>query len=118
METATNTTRRLDLEGMTGDDCVQEVTTALKGVPNVTTQSVKVGSAIIGTDQTGCDAACSAINGAGYKACEAGRSAGINGANRATQTTPSGQFGRTSESTPPLNLVDSNSSAKSAPITL
>jgi copper chaperone CopZ len=68
MESATITTRTLEIDGMSGDACVQKVTGALKGVSGVTTQSVKVGSANIGANQNGCEAACTAINAAGFKA--------------------------------------------------
>lgn len=73
---ATSTTRTLNINGMHGDACVQKVTGALKAVQGVTTQSVKVGSATIGADQGGCDAACSAIGKAGYKANELNRPTG------------------------------------------
>jgi copper chaperone CopZ len=70
MESATIRTRTIEIDGMTGDACVQKVTGALKGVHGVTTQSVKVGCATIGADQTGCNAACSAIGNAGFKSRE------------------------------------------------
>ena len=70
MESATMTTRTLDIDGMSGDTCVQKVTGALKGVHGVTTQSVKVGAATIGSDQAGCTAACAAIGTAGFKSRE------------------------------------------------
>ncbi len=70
METTTQTTRMLDIDGMTGDACVDKVSGALKGVKDVTTKSVKVGSATIGADQAGCKAACAAIDTAGYPARE------------------------------------------------
>lgn len=64
------TTHTLAIDGMSGDTCVKKVTTALKAVPNVSTDSVKVGSAVIGADQRGCDAACAAVTSVGYKASE------------------------------------------------
>ena len=70
---ATATTRHLDIDGMTGENCVHKVAGALKGLNNVSTQSVKVGSAVIGADKNGCDAACTAIGGVGYKARESQR---------------------------------------------
>lgn len=70
MKSETNTTRSLDIDGMSGDECVKKVTGALKGVEGVSTQNVKVGGATIGADQTGCTAACAAIGVAGYKARE------------------------------------------------
>lgn len=60
----------LAIDGMSGDTCVTRVTTALKGVPAVTTESVAIGSAVIDANQQGCDAACCAINGVGYRATE------------------------------------------------
>lgn len=81
-------TRTLDINGMSGDTCVQKVTGALKGVHGVTTQSVKVGSATISADKVGCDAACSAIDKAGYKAHEASGSNGSNGSNGADGAKP------------------------------
>ncbi|MFM9959588.1 MAG: hypothetical protein ACKVZJ_16140 [Phycisphaerales bacterium] len=66
-----STARTITIDGMTGDACVQKVQGALKDVPNVTTQAVKVGAAHISADQTGCDAACKAVESAGYK-CRAG----------------------------------------------
>ncbi|MFN0131392.1 MAG: heavy-metal-associated domain-containing protein [Phycisphaerales bacterium] len=74
MEMATKTARTLEIDGMTGDTCVQKVTGALKDVENVTTKSVKVGSAAIDADQVGCAAACSAIGKAGHPARESGAS--------------------------------------------
>lgn len=66
--TGGSTTRTLTIDGMKGDDCVNKVRGALKNVPNVSTQSVKVGSATIEADQSACTAACSAIKSAGYQA--------------------------------------------------
>lgn len=68
MNTATATTRTLKIDGMSGDACVKKVSGALKEVRDVTTQSVKVGSATIGSDEAGCAAACAAIGRAGFKA--------------------------------------------------
>ncbi len=65
---------------MTGDACVQRVTGVLKGVPGVTTESVKVGSANIKSDQAGCAASCKAIDGAGFKAHETAHAPAANGA--------------------------------------
>lgn len=66
MEATTNTTRTLKIDGMTGDACVKKVTAALRDVPGVSTQSVTVGSATFKGDEAACDAACSAIDAAGY----------------------------------------------------
>lgn len=68
--TSQATQHTLDIGGMSGDTCVSKVQTALRSVPNVTMQSVKVGSAVISANQAGCDAACSAVTRAGYKASE------------------------------------------------
>lgn len=85
METTTLSNRTLRIDGMTGDVCVKKVTEALKGVPGVKTNSVKVGTATIGADQAGCNAACAAIGKAGFKVHEDGR-ADANGHARATAT--------------------------------
>lgn len=79
MEPATLTTRTLNIDGMSGDACVNKVTGALKDVQGVTTQSVKVGSAVIGADNHGCTAACNAIGSAGFKAHESKIAAATNG---------------------------------------
>lgn len=63
-------THTLAIDGMSGDTCVTKVKSALHSVPAVTTQSVGVGSAVIDANQQGCDAACAAISGAGYRATE------------------------------------------------
>ncbi len=70
MTVATKSSRTLQIDGMSGEDCVNKVTGALKGVSNVSTREVKVGTASIEADETGCTAACNAINGVGYKARE------------------------------------------------
>lgn len=70
MTTSLSTARTIEIDGMTGPACVQKVTGALKGVPNVETTSVTVGAASIKSDQTGCDAACRGIGSAGFKARE------------------------------------------------
>lgn len=89
MQSATMTNRTLQIDGMTGDVCVQKVTSALKGVPGVETQSVKVGSASIGADQAGCDAACAAIGTAGFKAREGAREGAVTSdPNASTRATP------------------------------
>lgn len=67
MEATTNTTRTLKIDGMSGDACVKKVTAALRDVPGVSTQSVSVGSATFKGDESACDAACAAIDAAGYK---------------------------------------------------
>jgi len=72
METTTITNRTLEITGMTGDECIQKVTGALKGIPGVSIQSVKVGSAAITADTASCSSACAVIEAAGYKARERG----------------------------------------------
>ncbi len=79
MEASTITTRTLEIDGMCCDACVQKITAALRNVHGVSTQSVKVGSVTIGADQAGCAAACTAIEGAGFKARERACSAQTNG---------------------------------------
>lgn len=74
MNDSNNTSRTLEIDGMSGDVCVKKVTDALKAVPDVTTSSVKVGSAVIVADQHGCSAACSGIDAAGYRARESAAS--------------------------------------------
>ncbi len=66
--------RTIEIEGMTGDECVTKVTSTLKGVPHIATKFVKVGSAVIGADQAGCKAACAALCTAGFKSHEDTRS--------------------------------------------
>lgn len=73
MEMATqnqNQTRTLEIDGMSGDACVNKVSGALKAVAGVETKSVSVGSATIKSDKAGCDAACAGIKKAGYSAHE------------------------------------------------
>jgi copper chaperone CopZ len=68
--TTKSTTRTLKIDGMSGDQCVQKVKGALDGVNGVETESVRVGAATIGADKSGCDAACHAIDQAGFQARE------------------------------------------------
>lgn len=93
METTTLSNRTLKIDGMTGDVCVQKVTDALKGVPGVKTESVKVGCATIGADQAGCNAACGALGKAGFKAHEGARADSTGGATRPAADTASGHKG-------------------------
>lgn len=72
MESTTPSNRTLEIDGMHGEACVQKVTSALKGVRGVTTQSVQVGSANITADETACSAACGAVGASGYKVRERG----------------------------------------------
>jgi copper chaperone CopZ len=68
-----STSRTLKIDGMSGDHCVQKVKGALEGVNGVETESVGVGTATIDADKAGCDAACQAIDRAGFQAREQGR---------------------------------------------
>jgi copper chaperone CopZ len=70
MTVATKSSRTLQIDGMSGEDCCKKVTGALKGVSNVATHNVKVGTAHIEADDAGCKDACKAIDGAGFKAHE------------------------------------------------
>lgn len=84
--TQTATSRNIAIEGMSGDECVNKVRGALKHVPNVSTQSVKVGSATIEADQAGCAAACKAVESAGFRTKESGSQHGSHqGADRGSQ---------------------------------
>lgn len=102
MNPATQNSTQLEIDGMTGEKCVGEVRAALKAVPNVTTQSVGVGTATIAADPAGCAAACGALGAAGYKARESkGRSA-PNAPNAAsTGGSPEAQRGGSGESKAP-----------------
>lgn len=76
MEPNKHTTRNIEIDGMSGDACIHKVTNALKGLRNVSTQSVKVGSAHLNTDDEGCKSACNAISNAGFKAREHANASG------------------------------------------
>ncbi len=56
MESATITTRTLEIDGMSGDARVQRIRGAPRGVHGVSAQSVKMGAATIGANGTGCGA--------------------------------------------------------------
>lgn len=88
MQSATIAGRTLEIDGMSGDACVQKVTGALKGVQGVETHSVEVGTAKIGADQAGCNAACAAIGIAGFKAREGAGTSDHNASTRATPKAP------------------------------
>lgn len=90
MQSATIASRTLEIDGMSGDACVQKVTGALKGLQGVTTESVKVGQATIGADPAGCNTACAAIEKAGYKAHEKTRTGEASGSTYAAPKTLSG----------------------------
>jgi copper chaperone CopZ len=114
MESATMTTRNLQIDGMTGDVCVSKVRGALKGVPDVTTQDVKVGSATIGADQIGCNAACAAIDTAGFKARETAGKSDPNSTTRPASGSPSPVPATNRSDTRPKNSFASNPSESKA----
>lgn len=100
-ETKNAHSRTLAIDGMSGDGCVTKVKSALKAVPAITTESVSVGAAVIGADQRGCDAACTAISAAGYRATEKNgttetqnRKPGSNVENKAADATATGHAGK------------------------
>jgi copper chaperone CopZ len=89
---------------MSGDTCVKRVTGALSSVNGVKTQSVKVGSAKIESDDEGCQAACSAINKSGYKAREGNSTEDANSDLKLTPEVPSAEHkGRNQSGTPIMN---------------
>jgi copper chaperone CopZ len=62
----TNHRTTLVIEGMEGELCIQKVAAALATVPALTVHSVSVGSAVVAGDQSVCNAACIAVDDAGY----------------------------------------------------
>lgn len=66
----TSSRRALDIDGMSGEACVQKVKGALNGVHGVTSQTVKVGSASFSADASAYNAARTAIGVAGFKSRE------------------------------------------------
>ena len=99
MSSPATTARNIQIEGMSGEACCQKVKTALNGGRDLTTQSVKVGSAAITADQAGSDAACSAIGTAGYKARETDREGVRDTGRQSEESTNAGgtQAGRTGD---------------------
>lgn len=71
MQTATQSTHTLKIDGMNGDTCIKKVTHALKEVKGITTKSVKVGSATIDANDEDCKSACTAVSAVGFKTREA-----------------------------------------------
>ena len=66
-----NGTRVLRIDGMYDAECERRVRAALRGVPGVGTESVRVGRATIRCDgRAASAAACAAVNSAGFKAWE------------------------------------------------
>jgi copper chaperone CopZ len=97
----------ITIDGMSGDACVQKVKASLNGIDGVTTQSVRMGEAKISATEAGCDSACDAISGAGFKpSCSmakkghAGHAAGAaNGStNNSTNSAMNGASGSASAS--------------------
>lgn len=81
---AVATTRSLQIDGMTGDACVEHVKSALKSVQGVTTQSVELGKAVITSDSPAAfGAATAALRSAGYMSRETIDSSGKNGCSTA-----------------------------------
>lgn len=75
------TTKTIQIDGMKGDTCVKNVNGALRGLNGVEVKSVSVGTAVLEcTDDSACDAACTAISDAGYQAKPSDRDAGMKGA--------------------------------------
>ena len=70
MDPKTKATKTLAIDGMSGDECVKKVSSAIGAVPDVSAKSVTVGAATIWADDAGCTAACNAVKTAGYKAKE------------------------------------------------
>lgn len=63
------TTRSIEIDGMNGDVCIKRVNAALRQVNGVSVQSVDVGTAVLDCDdEKAYEAACDAINNAGYDA--------------------------------------------------
>ena len=82
----------LEIEGMTGNACIQKVTTALKGVKGVEVDSVEKGNATIRCDSPELQKqACGAIKSAGFKAT---------GSATRSSATPIGGKAQTADATP------------------
>lgn len=77
MNTTTNSAERLTLsiEGMSCGHCVQAVTKALAALPSVKVRSVAVGSADIEATPDAANEALATLDGAGYPAKVASRTA-------------------------------------------
>jgi copper chaperone CopZ len=67
---ATYAGRTVAIDGMVDSACVQTVKSVLSAVQGVSTVSVALGTATIYADPQGSDAACRAIDNAGYQAHE------------------------------------------------
>lgn len=82
MNATTNSAERvtLSIEGMSCGHCVQTVTKALAALPSVKVRSVAVGSAEIEATPDAANDALATLNGAGYRARVASRTAAINAA--------------------------------------
>jgi copper chaperone CopZ len=77
MEESKISTRTLTIDGMTGDACIAKVTAALKTVPEITDQNVKVGSASFSCDGSHCTQARAAIEAEIERAAQPGEGAGL-----------------------------------------
>lgn len=88
------TTKIIQIDGMSGNDCVQEVKQALDGLDGVEVKSVAVGTAVLECDdEAACASACQAIDGAGYTAkAKDGQGGSQNAATK--EATPSSKVGR------------------------
>ncbi len=115
MQTATATqTKTLKIDGMSGDVCVQKVTDALKGIPGVATQSVKVGCATILADQAGCDAACAGIKKAGFTATVDAKNTNDMNSNKNETTTPTQGKGAANTAPLPSSTFDAAGTGKTS----
>ena len=70
MQSSTHSIRSLRINGMDTDSSIKKVSHALKGIKDIKTRSVSLGSAKIDADQTGCDAACRAVSAIGFETHE------------------------------------------------
>lgn len=70
MQSSTHSIRSLRINGMDNDSSIKKVSHALKGIKDIKTRSVTLGSAKIDADQTGCDAACRAVSAIGFETHE------------------------------------------------
>ncbi|MBL9120107.1 MAG: hypothetical protein JNL80_09360 [Phycisphaerae bacterium] len=87
------TTRNMQIDGMKGDQCVQEVNKALRGLSGVEVKSVNVGSAVLDCqDDEAFATAQQAVNDAGYESRPG------QGGDRSSQESGSRQGQRSGES--------------------
>lgn len=89
------TTRNMQIDGMKGDQCVQEVNKALRGLNGVEVKTVNVGSAVLECqDDEAFATAQQAVNDAGYEARPG------QGVDKSTQESGSRQGQRSGETRP------------------